>query len=451
MKEYLRKLPKEIEYLITLAKKVSKETDMPAYLVGGFPRDLILGVKDWDLDITVEGNGIKFAEALAKRLNSRLIRHERFGTATLILGHRIKVDIATTRKETYPFSTSLPVVSPGSLKEDLLRRDFTINAMAVSLSEETGQELIDIFGGKEDLKAGKIRILHDLSFKDDPTRILRAIRFQQRYNFKIEPKTLSLLKEAIDLGLLDKVNPHRTRDELILMLKEKDPSAQLRQLYALGGLSFVSDKLKPGKPTYDLLKSVNKEIFWFMQSFPLHEQFDAWLVYFAALLKPFTLAQVKKITAKFGLSKQEEKKILNCRKINQRFITRLKDKRIKPAQIFTLLRPLSYEAIILLRSASQDALFKKHITDFLEIYNCVRLCISGDDLCELGVLPGPGYQKILKKVLVARLNGKVRNRQDELALIRKLIKRSPRIKFGGKVQNNGARIKCLDMNALKKQ
>ena len=422
MKNNLKNLPREIKDLIALAKKVSKETKMPAYLVGGFPRDLILGVKDWDLDITVEGDGIKFAEVLAKRLNSRLIRHERFGTATLISGHRLKVDIASTRKEIYPFNACLPVVSPGSLKEDLLRRDFTINAMAVSLSDEAGQELIDIFCGRADLAAGKIRVLHNLSFKDDPTRILRAIRFQQRYNFKIEPNTLRLLKEAIGLGLLDKVNPHRTRDELILMLKERNPSGILKQLYVLGGLSFISDKLKPGKSTYDLFKSINKEVLWFMQNLPLHAQFDSWMVYYAALLSPLALIQEKKIIRRFGLSKQEENKILSCRKINQRFITRLKDKQINPAQIFALLKPLSYEAIILLRSASQDSLFKKHIADFLKIYNCVRLCISGDDLCGLGVLPGPGYQKILNKVLVARLNGKVRNRREELALIRRIVK-----------------------------
>lgn len=422
MRDYLKRLPREIKYLITLAKKVSKETKMPAYLVGGFSRDLILGAKDWDLDITVEGNGIKFAENLAKRLNSGLIRHERFGTATLILGNQLKVDIVTTRKETYPSCASLPVVSPGSLKEDLLRRDFTINAMAVSLFAGANQKLIDIFGGKEDLAAGKIRILHDLSFKDDPTRILRAIRFQQRYNFKIEPKTLRLLKEAINSGLLDKVNPHRMRDELVLMLKEKNPSGQLKRLCALGGLSFISDKLKPGKPTYDLFKSVNKEILWFTQNFPSHRQFDAWLVYFSALLRPLTLAQGNKITRRLGLSKQEKKKIVSCRKINQRFIRRLKNKRIKPEQIFTLLKPLSYEAIILLRSTSQDSAFKKHIADFLKIYNGVRLYISGDDLYNLGVLPGPRYQKILNKVLAARLNGKVKNRQEELDLIRKIVK-----------------------------
>jgi tRNA nucleotidyltransferase (CCA-adding enzyme) len=422
MREYLKKLPREIKSLIDLARKVSKETKMPAYLVGGFPRDLILGVKHWDLDITVEGNGIKFAEDLAEKLKSGLIRHPRFGTATLTLGHRLKVDIATIRKEIYPSNASLPEVSPGSLKEDLMRRDFTINAMAVGLSARTGQELIDIFGGKEDLAAGKIRILHDLSFKDDPTRVLRAIRFQQRYNFKIEPKTLRFLKEAINLGLLNKVNPHRMRDELVLMLKEKNPAGQLKQLCALGGLSFISNKLKSVNATCDLFKSIDKEISWFTKNFPAYRQLDTWLIYFAALLKPLTLAEIKKITRALALAKHEEKRIVGYREINQRFIERLKNKQLKPMQVFALLKPLSYEAIILLRSTSQSINLKQHIADFLKIYNRVRLYISGDDLADLGVLPGPGYQKIFAKVLTARLNGKLKNRQEELDLIRRIVK-----------------------------
>jgi tRNA nucleotidyltransferase (CCA-adding enzyme) len=422
MKKYFRRLPREIRSLIALAKNVSDEIKMPAYLVGGFPRDLILGLKDWDLDITVEGNGIKFAENLARKSGAGLIRHERFGTATLILDHHLKVDIATTRKEIYPHHASLPVVSPGCLRGDLLRRDFTINAMAVSISDGVGQKLIDLFGGESDLASGKIRVLHDLSFKDDPTRILRAIRFKERYKFKIEPSTLRLLKEAIKDGLLEKVNPHRMRDELVLMFKEKDPSAQLRQLYALGGLYFISNKLKPNKRTYDLFKSVNQEVSWFMRNIPLHKQFDVWLIYLAALLKQLSLSQVRRIIRSLGLSKQEENKIVSCCKINQKLIARLKNRQIKPAQVFALLEPLSYEAIILLRSISQDSVFKKHIADFLKVYNVVRLSISGDDLYDLGVLPGPRYQKILSMVMTAKLNGKAGNRQQELDLVRKIIR-----------------------------
>lgn len=422
MKKYLEKLPVEIKKIISLAADVSRQTGMPVYLVGGFLRDLILGVKNFDLDITVEGSGIVFAEELAKRLKTKIITHERFGTATLVLRGRLKVDIATARKERYPCCASLPVVSSGSLSEDLMRRDFTINAMAMSVACGQGYRLIDPFGGKDDLAAGRIRILHDLSFKDDPTRVLRAIRFAQRYNFKIEPLTLRLLKEAVSLGLLHKVNAHRMRDDLILILKEDNPLKQIKRLYAIAGLSFISKKLKPGKSTYDLFKAIGKEVFWFTKNFPDRRQPDIWLIYFAALLKPLGLAEIKKITRKLGLRKGEEKRIISYCQMGKKIISCLSKKDVRPSQIFSLLEPLSYETIILLAASSRNKHFKRHIADFLEIYNGMRLYVSGHDLHGLGVLPGPEYQKIFARVLTAKLNGKVATRQDELVLIRKLIK-----------------------------
>ena len=214
MKKYLEKLPRELKKVVNQVIKVSQETRLPAYLVGGCLRDLILGIKNLDLDIAIEGNGIIFAQKLAQRLNSTLKIHPRFGTAVLILADGLKVDIATARQEKYPYPAALPVVSSGSLREDLKRRDFTINALAISLVLGKDQEIIDPYGGQEDLVLGRIRILHNLSFKDDPTRIFRAVRFSQRLDFKIEEETFTLLKEAIGEGALDKVNPHRLRDEL---------------------------------------------------------------------------------------------------------------------------------------------------------------------------------------------------------------------------------------------
>ncbi|MDD5477146.1 MAG: CCA tRNA nucleotidyltransferase [Candidatus Omnitrophica bacterium] len=423
MKSYLEKLPPELKKIIDLAAEVSQETAMPAYLVGGFLRDLILGVANFDIDITVEGSGIIFAQKLAKKLKSGIRIHERFGTATLTLDNCLKVDIATTRKEKYPSCACLPVVSSGSLKEDLMRRDFTINAMAVSIAQDNEQKLIDPFGGKEDLKSGRIRILHDLSFKDDPTRILRAIRFEQRFDFKIEPKTLALLKEAIGAGLLSKAHAHRTRDDLILMLKERDPLKQIKRLGDLGGLSFLSDKLKFGKSTQDLFKAIDKEICWFMKNYSARRQLDTWLVYFTALLKPLSLAQLKLVTCKLGLRKGEEKRIISYCRDTHKLVPSLSKKGIRPAHIFSLLEPLSYEEIVLLRAAGcQNKYLKEYITDFLEIYNGMRLYVSGRDLHGLGILPGPRYQKIFAQVLAAKLNGQVKTRRQELALIKRLIK-----------------------------
>jgi tRNA nucleotidyltransferase (CCA-adding enzyme) len=238
MRNRLHKLPQEIKDLIYLASNIATENNMPVYLVGGFVRDLLLEVKNLDLDFVIEGDGIKFAEDLATILKARLIRHRRFGTATIVLNpvrvitsfsrlpivsRGVKIDIATARRETYPRPASLPLVTRGTLEDDLARRDFSVNAMAISITKKDFGKLVDFFCGKDDLQHKKVRILHSLSFIDDPTRMLRAIRFEQRYNFKIEPHTLKLLKVAAAIKMLEKVQPQRLRDELILILKEAHP------------------------------------------------------------------------------------------------------------------------------------------------------------------------------------------------------------------------------------
>ena len=421
MNKYLKKLPIELKEVISQAVRVSSETRMPAYLVGGCLRDLILLVKNLDLDITIEGNGIIFAQNLAQKLKSKVIIYERFKTATLILTDGLKVDIATTRQEKYPYPAALPVVSPGSLEEDLKRRDFTINAMALSLTADNAQKIIDPFDGQDDLALGKIRVLHDLSFKDDPTRIFRAVRFSQRFNFKIEPKTLLLLKEAINEGLLNKVNPHRMRDELVIILKESDPLRPIKQLGNLGALSFINPKLKINKTTASLFKALSKQIVWFAKNFPARRQPDSWLIFLTALLKPLTYDQIKIIISRLGLSNADQKRMICYYQGSKKLIAALSKKQVAPEQIFSLLEPLSYETIILL-SVSANKNLKKHLADYFKFYNGMRLCISGNDLEVLGVSPGPKYRQIFAKVLTAKLNGKVIDHQTELALVGKLVK-----------------------------
>src|SRR3989338_4893028 len=268
MREYLKKLPKEILDLLYLAEDIAFQNNMRAYLVGGFVRDLLLGVKNLDLDIAIEGDGIKFAEELSDRLNSKLIRHRRFGTATIASRHNLKIDIATARKEFYPKAAHLPVVSPGTLRDDLFRRDFTINAMSISIMKEDFGSLIDLFEGRADLKHKKIKILHSLSFIDDPTRILRAIRFEKRYNFRLEPQTLKLLKEAVHLKMLQQVQPQRIRDELVLLLKEGRALKQIMRLRQLGGFSFIHPRLILSKNNCLFLKNIQKQVNWFKRSYP---------------------------------------------------------------------------------------------------------------------------------------------------------------------------------------
>lgn len=422
MKKYLQNLPKEIQDLIYLSREIASKNNMSIYIVGGFVRDLILGVNNFDLDFVVEGDGIVFAQNLSEVLKARVICHRRFGTATVILKNNLKIDIATSRRENYPYPASLPQVTAGSLRDDLARRDFTINAMAVDITKRNFGKLIDFFKGEDDLLDKKIRVLHILSFIDDPTRILRAIRFEKRYGFRIEPSTLNLLKEAVWLKMMEKVHPQRLRDELILILKEAKPLKPLRRTQELVGFKFIHPHLRLTKSTYKLLNSIQDEFNWFKKNYPKRRHLDTWLIFFLGLTDSLNIDDTQDVCKKFVFSKGDKKRILSYKQISHKFILELKRPNIKPSKIFACLNPLSYEVIILLKAKYANRNIQRYIEDFFEIYNGMYILISGDDLKRLGIRPGPYYQKIFAKVLKAKLEGKVRTRQEELALIGKLIK-----------------------------
>ncbi len=419
MKKYLEKLPREIKSFISVTSNLASGCNMPVYLVGGFVRDLILGVDNLDLDIVVEGDGIKFAELLSCKLNAGLTVHKRFGTATLVIDKYFKVDIATARKEYYPQPAHLPEVTSGTLKDDLVRRDFTINAMAISINRGDFGDFIDCFGGRKDLTAKKIRVLHNLSFIDDPTRILRAIRFEQRFGFKIEPKTLKLLKEAKRLKMLERVQPHRLRDELILLLKEDNPLKQLGRIKGLIGFNFIDPRLKLSKKTAAFLKSIESQIRWFKEAYPRRRKLDVWLMYLMGLISELNAGDIKSICKSFAFRRGEEIRMVSYKKIKPGFYRKLGSDKIKPSQIYSMLEPLSYEVIILIKAATKGKAIAKHIDDFFGIYNGMRIHVSGEDLRKLGMAPGPDYQKIFHRILNAKLDGLVKTRMAELELIKK--------------------------------
>lgn len=421
MKKYLDKLPQGIRELIKLSADTAAKNNTRAYLVGGFVRDLLLGLPNLDLDIVVEGGGIAFAERLAAVLKADLVRHRAFGTATIFSPGHLKIDVATARKESYPRPAQLPEVFPGSLQDDLFRRDFTINAMAIEINRGSFGRLIDFFGGRADLAAGKIRVMHDLSFIDDPTRILRAVRFEKRYDFTIEPRTLKYLKQACALKMLDKVEPHRLRDELILALKEKEPIRELVRIQALAGMDFISPGLGLSKKNLGFLRLVAREAVWFGKNFPHRRKLDCWLMYLAGLLDPLDAAAAAGVCAKFAFHRGETKRILDFKKIKAASIRVLSGARSLPSKVFFLLEPMPYEVIILVKAKYRKPAVGRHIGDFFRAYNGVRLHIHGKDLEEMGARPGPRYQEILRKVLAARLDGRVATREDELLLAKKIV------------------------------
>ena len=229
------KVPEAIAPLLRTIGQLAQARGVEAYAVGGCVRDWLLGLTGLvDLDIVVVGDGLAFARDAAAALHATLIEHQQFGTATLAVagGTRssMRIDVATARKERYREPAAYPTVSPGTLREDLRRRDFTINAMAMAIAPETFGRLIDPFGGARDLRAKRLTMLHPDSFADDPSRILRGARLLARFGLQLEPATARALRRAVEEGLLARLNRGRLRKELERLVEEPDPIACLERL-----------------------------------------------------------------------------------------------------------------------------------------------------------------------------------------------------------------------------
>jgi tRNA nucleotidyltransferase (CCA-adding enzyme) len=419
MKIQFEKLPKNILEIIYRVRDISTELNMPAFLVGGFVRDLALSVKKYDLDIAVEGQGIEFARHFCRGLDGRLVAHSRFGTATVYLGN-INIDFASTRRETYPQPAALPVVRPSPIQDDLFRRDFTINTLAISLSVRNFGALLDLFKGTDDLRKGIIRVLHDQSFIDDPTRIVRAVRFEQRFGFRIEPHTLRLLKGAVRERMLLSVQPQRLRDELFLMVREETPEKAVIRLGKLAGWDFLSPRITPGiRRVARLFPRIRSEAAWFRQHNPSLPPADIEIMCLAALFSGLSRDAALSAGRKFCFGRKEISTIVSYITSRKRIASVLSRNKVMPSSLFNLLDSLPYEAILLVKAESRSRGVKRRIADFFSSCHGMRVSISGYDVQRLGIPPGPAYQRIFRSLLEGKLNGKLKTRDDELEFVRR--------------------------------
>jgi tRNA nucleotidyltransferase (CCA-adding enzyme) len=416
----LDKLPYKVKKILKLSSRVAEHLRCKIYLVGGIVRDLLLERENLDLDIVVEGRALEFAKFLAQSLGTRFCKHHLFGTAT-VYWDDLKVDIATARLESYPRWGALPRVAPSSLKDDLFRRDFTINAMALSLNKTDYGKLIDLYGGYRDLKQGLIRVLHDKSFLEDPTRIFRAIRFEQRFSFRIENHSAKLLREAVERNALSFVNEHRIRDELILILKEKTPYSYIKRINDLIGFHFLDKKLKLAKSDFYLLKRIESTISFFREQYPLRKP-EMWLVYLIGIVHKLSQKDILKFCSRFGLRKTERIIILSVLENKQRLSVLRRDN-LSRVGIYKLLKPLIYEAIIFFYAYFKDRKTKERLKYFLDELSCIKLKVRGHDLVREGIKPQTSYSRILKTLLYRKIEKKLTTKQQELKELRRIIKR----------------------------
>ncbi len=403
-----RELPGKI---FDCLQRIGREGDrlgMGVYLVGGAVRDLLLGMKNIDLDLVVEGDGIELARWLAAKMGGKIKRYDRFGTALLVLWPGIKLDMASARRESYERPGALPQVSQGNLKADLYRRDFTINSLALCLNSDRFGRLFDPYGGREDLKKKVIRVLHKGSFSDDPTRIIRGVRFEQRYDFTIEPETETLLKETVDAGMLGRVSGQRIGDELILILREKEPSKAIKRLEEFGILAFFNREIKIDT---QLFNRIEPSISRF--GFPIAEK---WMVYLLALVWGLELDSALRFAQSLYLPKRTSIIIEDVWVKGERIDKLIALAHPLPSQIYRALEGLRPEALAFLLAQRESQELAGFVQIMQQELSKVKLSLSGDDLKGMGIPPGPIYRRILDRVFEAKLDGEVRTKKDELRM-----------------------------------
>lgn len=391
------------------------------YAVGGFVRDLLLGIPNLDLDLVVEGNGIRFAQALAQRYQARITTHGRFGTATVTFADGHRFDMATARTESYASPAALPTVQGSSLKEDLRRRDFTINTLAIRLNAPHFGELVDHHDSRRDLKDKTIRVLHGLSFIDDPTRVFRAIRFEQRLGFQLDRDTAILLTEAVKMRLLHRLSPARLSAELLHVLSEREPGQTLARLAGYNVLQFIHPRLKWSPGLARLLKAVEKVVKWHA-GFSLGPIAFPWVVYAMALLDPLPYPAVQETLVRLTFPRRQTQSLLWVSQESARLLRTL-DWTVQPSETFRALCNLPDETLVFLMAKTRSKRAKQKIADVFTTYRKVSPILNGNDLKTMGLKPGPLYNRILDRLLDARLDGTVETAADERRLARRMGKR----------------------------
>lgn len=398
-----RNLPDYVREVLVDIGRRAEGLGWSIYLVGGVVRDLLLGRSNLDLDLVTEGDAGALADRLAMDYKVRLVCHRRFGTAKLYFPQFI-LDIATARTETYSYPGALPMVKPGAIIEDLKRRDFSINAMALCLNPARWGELFDPLGGKEDLDKGLVRVLQPQSFIDDATRILRGIRYEQRLGFKLEDETEKLLRR--DVKMLHTISGDRLRHELERILQEDEPEKVLNRAEELG----VLEELYPSLKGNGWLKEV------FQKARQDRRQPSASL-YLCLLCYQMTKQDAEGFLKRFNFTQKITQGVLDTLRLKEE-TARLADKDIKPSVVYELLCGYNNVAVEANLLATKSAVVREHLQVYLSKLRYVKPLLDGLDLVVLGVPAGPEIGKALDTLRRAKLDGAVRTRSDEEEFIR---------------------------------
>ena len=412
LREELKKVLPDMMYsALRRIALLADELSVPAYLVGGLVRDLLLGKRNIDLDIVVEGDGIAFAEKVTALLEGTLTSYPKFGTATVSVDGVVKIDIAGARTEFYEYPAAKPQTEKSSLRQDLFRRDFTVNAMAVSLNRETPAQLIDYFNGRKDLAEKKLRVLHNLSFVEDPTRILRGLRFAARYDFSFAEETETFARNAVKDGIVSRLSRRRLWHEMHLCLKENRAFRILSDLndYGIWSLLFPDHPFDPAlEEEFDCIEKFRDE-FGKLKRKPDLSLVRALLIFF-----PFGDAEREAFFEDVCFSHYGRKAaslledvILSC------------DGDAEETTEYSRYRAMREDPVetIIAAFIKAEPPLRKKITEKFRFYQDHPLLVEKREIREM-----PGYERgmmndIFEELLRAKCRGEAETKEDELALI----------------------------------
>ena len=406
-----------LSILRCLRRRALKYT-LAVYLVGGPVRDVLVGLPIKDLDFVVEGDGPAVARELAAELGGEVLVHARFGTATLVLSEN-RADFVTARRESYPKPAALPVVSTGDISDDLARRDFAINALALSLNESQPQ-VLDCHGGLDDIRRGLVRTLHPNSFIDDPTRIFRAVRYEQRLEFKIEDETLAQLRSATAQGHLASLTSDRLRHELERILQEEKPELPLGRLTKLGVLAAIHPSLGDDQ-TADRLAAVaagKSE----QGSIPGQDAGIKPLIFISALAYLLSTGEGEAVIQRLNMPAIWAQVVRDTIQIRE-MESKLAAAALPRSELARLLGRFCTEALLTASLLTGAPIAAQRLEVYLNELRFAGPALDGHDLLAMGVPEGPAVGQVLRELRDAKLNGQVSTEAEERRLVQAIVNR----------------------------
>lgn len=411
--------PKNILEKLQEIGTMAEKMNMKAYLVGGTVRDMLLGYPLTDIDVVIEGNALIVGKEISKKREAKFKTHQKFLTGVLQFPDGIKIDLATARKERYGAPAALPDVEASLIIQDLSRRDFTINTLIVSLNPSTFGKIYDHFGGLLDLKSKTIKVLHTLSFMEDPTRALRALRLCEKLKFKLSSVTEKLIRTAINQGAFENLSGARLWEEFSYILELPEPYSAMEKLENMGLLKVISPSIKLNRKTEALFESI-KEIKSWAKIEKLNQKYFN-ILYLGALSINLKEEEILKLSYRLNLNDKEREILVNLKKVSRLINFKLK-KAEEPIDIYKGLINLNWIYLFWAFSCLEEQKTREKIKNFITKYSKIKPEIKGKELLLKGVKEGPSIGKALEQVLFEKLKGNLKSKEEELNFALNYIK-----------------------------